>query len=525
MHSSCSEAENHHRRPPISWPKDLPGTYPFGTNKPRSPGDAHTSDTTRAVCWYVASNPDFFTRIGQWLDPNGMFPSAAGLIVQAAQAIALDNGGRGPSNVRILLQRLQQWSTGDGRLKAADLAAARTLLEEAAECDLPNPDDLAAELVKPVRQRIEHAATLMGVREFGKGQGVDRAFELYEASRQVGQLNSHRPRLLTSVVARSVQWLWRGRIPLGAITLLDGEPGTGKSTMTIDIGARVSVGAPMPEEEDAAPPAGVVIVSAEDSAETTIKPRFVAAGGDPNRVLAFGIESDITIVNPAHLATLEQAIRDIGARVLVLDPLFALLGGGKTNAWKDDSVRHALRPVHALAERLNIAVLLLRHLNKDGRNTNALQRGGGSIGIIGAARSAFLAAKDPDAPDERVLAPTKSNLSREPDPLRYRIEEVTNPDGVVSSRIAWMGVTTVGANELLAKPEDKPALADAVDFLTETLASGPVLSTVVMAAAEKAEVSPRTLKRAKRRLGVKSEQVKSTKPGKVNEWWWSLPAG
>jgi putative DNA primase/helicase len=153
--------------------------------------------------------------------------------------------------------------------------------------------------------------------------------------------------------------------------------------------------------------AGAVIVSAEDGDSDTIRPRFDAAGGDPNRVLLLGDDKPFAI--PGDIPRLDRAVKQLGAALVVVDPVMAFLSGN-VNSNRDQDVRRALTPLKRMAERTGAAVVLVCHLNKT-PGGNPLYRGGDSIGIIGAARSGMVVGKHPDDAEIRVVAGQKNNLS------------------------------------------------------------------------------------------------------------------
>jgi AAA domain-containing protein len=195
---------------------------------------------------------------------------------------------------------------------------------------------------------------------------------------------------LADVQPERVEWLWPGRVPAGMITLLDGDPALGKSTITIDLAARVTTGAPMPltTADDSKPGiiGDVVILTAEDHLGATVRPRLDAAGGDARRVhvltgIARAADPDAPIVLPTDVAELETVIRDNKARLVVIDPLMAFLGAD-IDSYRDQDVRRALAPLAKVAAATGAAIIIVRHLRKSAGA--ALYRGGGSIGIIGA---------------------------------------------------------------------------------------------------------------------------------------------
>lgn len=278
-------------------------------------------------------------------------------------------------------------------------------------------------------------------------------------------------RLLSEVEPEQVSWLWPGRFPLGKVSLIDGDPGCGKSAMTTDLAARVSVGRTWPDGAECEA-AGAVICSAEDGEGDTIRPRLDAAGGDPERVVVLSTTpdpegNDRMLELPIDLPIMRRAIERVSARLLILDPLMAFLPG-TVDSHKDQDIRRAIAPLAKLAEDTGAAIVVVRHLNKAGGG-NPLYRGGGSIGIVGAARSALLVAKHPEDESRRVLAPMKSNLATPAPSLTFTLEEAANG----SVRVEWRGSSPLDASALLSAPADdedrreQMALRDAVGELME----------------------------------------------------------
>jgi hypothetical protein len=327
---------------------------------------------------------------------------------------------------------------------------------------------------------------------------------------------------LADVEPEAVEWLWAGRIPRGKLTLLDGDPGLGKSTVAYDIAARVSRGLPMPVETTGADAADVVLLSHEDGLADTIRPRLEAADADLGRVHSI---QAIPEAGGARLPSLPEDLdRIIGvvagreAALLIIDPLFAYLAPA-VDSFRDHDIRAALAPLAAAAERSRAAVLVIRHLNKRVGGP-ALYRGGGSIGIIGLARSGLVVAADPDDPTGRILASVKNNLSRPAPSLRWKLVDAAN--GV--ARVEWLGPSDHGADALLAEsieqPTERNALREACDFLREILSAGETSGTEVLKQARELGISGRTIERAKRQLHV--EHRKQFGSGR---FLWFLPNG
>ncbi len=362
--------------------------------------------------------------------------------------------------------------------------------------------------------------------ELGPGTALDR---LLAAARPVHPGGTERPGRailvrLADVSPKPVRWLWLGRIPLGKVTVLDGDPGLAKSLLSLDLAARVSTGRSMPDGAtgDLDGPHGVVILSAEDDAEDTIRPRLDAAGADCRRVvLLAGVKGAQGERAPtiADLEALEQVIQQTDAAIAIVDPLMAYIPDER-NAHRDQDIRRALAPLATLAARTTAAILVIRHLNKSSSG-NPLYRGGGSIGIIGAARSGLLVASDPDDPDKgrRILVVTKSNLAAMPPALAYHVEA---PDQ--TPLIVWEGQTAHSADALLAVrlPDDeRSALDEAAAFLIDALAETDLPASEVKAAARQAGIAERTLERARHRAGVLARRHGF---GRGAVYMWSLHA-
>ena len=318
---------------------------------------------------------------------------------------------------------------------------------------------------------------------------------------------------LSDVTPEQVAWLWEGRLPVGKLVLLDGDPSLGKSTLGLTFAAHVSTGKPWPDGAHCEP-GDVVLMSAEDGLSDTVRPRLDAAGGDPARVHALTeiryVDQDGKVSSRpptlADTAVLRELVTSVQAKLLIVDVLMAYLA--KSDAHRDQDMRTVLHPVAQLAEDTGCTVLLLRHLNK-ATGGSAMYRGGGSIGIVGAARAAFLVAPDPDdeSGQTRVLASIKSNLAVTPPAMTYRLESA--PDSHVA-RVVWLGESAHRADSLLSAPadaEERTERDEAADWLVGYLADngGTAERKNVFKAARAAGFSEATLKRAKDKARVKHE--------------------
>ncbi len=326
--------------------------------------------------------------------------------------------------------------------------------------------------------------------------------------------------LLSSVQPERVEWLWPGRIPFGKLTILDGDPGLGKSTIMLDIAARLSVGKPLPGGA-VHPPMGTIVMMVEDGLADTVAPRLVNAHADMTRIGALetvvdeqGLERFPTF--PSCITDLANVAPVVECRLIVIDPIMSYLGE-KTSSKDDQSVRQALTPLTMFAEETGIAVVMLRHFNK-ASNMDVKYRGQGSMAFIGLARSGLVVANDPDDPTRNIIASSKSNLGAAPSSLVYRLVNCENG----AARVAWEGESTHTAQSLTDQPQDeesRSALDEAVDFLRDFLADGRMLTTSIQKAAREAGLSWDTVRRAQRRLRIKPKKGKEQDA----HWTWELP--
>jgi hypothetical protein len=338
--------------------------------------------------------------------------------------------------------------------------------------------------------------------------------------------NPPRPALASvrcaDITPAAVSWLWEPYLARGKLAVLDGDPGTGKSFVTIDLAARVTRGLPLPGSTTPGLPGTVLLLNAEDDARDTIRPRVAAAGGDPDRVrvlAAPGLGLERLPRFPDDAAALEGAVRESGAALVVIDPMMAFFPP-EVSANSDQCVRAALTPLAGLAAATDACLLLVRHLRKSG-GASAIYRGSGSIGIVGAVRTGLVVARHPDDSDLRVLTLCKTNIGPPGPSLGFRLGRRESGQTFVD----WTGVVDMTADDLFSaslplragqRPRER-----ACEWLRRFLADGPRRAPEVIAAAQAAGIPHRTLDRVKATAGVASEARHVA--GKT-EWWWSDPA-
>lgn len=286
---------------------------------------------------------------------------------------------------------------------------------------------------------------------------------------QKAQSATARPKLtrMDTVETKPVEWLWDKRIALGKLSLLLGQPGVGKSTLTMELAARVSRGDVLPDSSVAA--AGdVIILSAEDGVADTIAPRLKAANANMSRVFALsskasedGKEASVSLQD---IDVLREAIRVANTpRLVIIDPVSAYLAGADSHSNTD--VRGILGPLSTLAEDENVAILMVSHFNKSGGGV-ALYRAMGSLGFPAAARTVLGVAADKDDSELKYVLGMKSNLSAKAATLAYRI----NADWVVQ----WeQGTIDKDAEELFKQSENATGkLSSCVGRLRDLLGDG-----------------------------------------------------
>lgn len=256
----------------------------------------------------------------------------------------------------------------------------------------------------------------------------------------------------------------------------------------------------------------------------TIVPRLLAAGADLSRVHALieveemGSDGTIRMVPPSlprDIPLLRKLVRRHRVKLVIIDVFMAYLSG-KVDANKDQEVRAVLHQLTALAEAMGCAFVLIRHLNKSG-GSNAVYRGGGSIGIIGASRAAFVVARDPIDTDRRILAVSKFNVGKEPPARAYRLVDDSQHG---QPRVEWEPdpVDYTASALLSATPDnDSGATNEATAWLSQLLADGALPASEVYQEAQAAGFSKDQIKRVKQRAGVATK-----KNGMTGGWVWTM---
>jgi hypothetical protein len=327
-------------------------------------------------------------------------------------------------------------------------------------------------------------------------------------------------RKLADIELEEVTWIWPNFLADNKITIVDGFPGVGKSTLTSEIAARITTGTPFPNGIERKP-RDVVFIAVEDGVADTIKPRVAAAGGNEQHAHVIHIEQEGNEITPdleRHLECIKEAIQEIGnVGLLIIDPIMALLGNS-VDSYRDQDVRRVTTPLGRLAVELNLAILIVRHPNKSPSN-NALLRGGGSMAFIGSARVGWVIGKHPDNPDIRVLAISKSNIGTVNESLEFQL---TNDDTYNCARIEWIGSSKLTADNLYESQnlEEKSLSDEAKEWLEEFLSQGGMDKATIQREAQKLGISVKSLRLAREKLGITPKRQGS---GTSHTSMWALP--
>jgi hypothetical protein len=326
----------------------------------------------------------------------------------------------------------------------------------------------------------------------------------------------------SEITPQKVQWVWPGFIPQGKLTIFKGDPSEGKSLVCLDLAARLSQGAVMPDRSTSpAASTGAVILGAEDDLADTVVPRLQAAGARLDRIrLVPGVvrreKGLFLLAVDEHIQEIEAEVEIANSRLLVVDPLVCFLSG-QVDTHSDHDVRRSLLLLWDLAIRRSLAVIAVLHLNKNAA-LRGLLRAMGSVAFVAAARAVFAFGPDPSQAGRHIMAPEKLNLGPPPPALTYEITSNRKGDPYIK----WGEATTISADQLeLSTPQEQGRLVEARRFLENLLKDGPQPAREIYKEAEAVHIAERTVDRAKESLGIISFP-KDGVPVK-GRWQWRLP--
>ena len=329
---------------------------------------------------------------------------------------------------------------------------------------------------------------------------------------------------MESVKVEQIEWLLYPFIPFGKVTIIQGDPGEGKTTMVLQIIAKLTRGEPILlnkksqkeaqqdseenlkqevlSQDNPIQPVNVIYQTAEDGLGDTIKPRLLAAGADCSRVLVIDDrEQPLTMVD----VRLEEAIMQTKARMVVLDPIQGFLGTD-VDMHRANEIRPLMKRMAVLAEKYHCAIILNGHMNKNS-NGKSSYRGLGSIDFQAAARSVLIVGRLKDEPETRVMCHVKSSLAPEGKSVAFRLDKETG--------FQWIGEYDISADDLLSGDARGQKSRIAKEFLLDILADGGMAQKKIEEEASKQGIKKKTLRNAKQEL-----EIDSVKRG--NQWFWIL---
>jgi putative DNA primase/helicase len=325
------------------------------------------------------------------------------------------------------------------------------------------------------------------------------------------------------IIPVAVDWIWEARLARGKITITAGLPDVGKSQIGAYIAARITNGDNWPAEA-MAPQGDVVVLASEDSIDDTWVPRLMAAGADLEHV--HFVKMVIDERGKRRTFNLQQDLEALGTtlskldrpQLVIIDPITSYLG--KVDAHRMNDVRAVMEPVTAFAESYRVGIFAVTQPPKvQGTAMNAFT---GSLAFVAAARIAFIVVTEPET-ERRLMLPVKNNIGIKAQGRGYIIEGTQVAEGIIAPRVVWddAPVDVTADQAIMAAAQhsgERCSLKEAKEFLSDVLANGPLAATEVEDAAEKEGISERTLRRARKDLGINAK-----KDNFAGGWSWSLP--
>jgi archaellum biogenesis ATPase FlaH len=309
---------------------------------------------------------------------------------------------------------------------------------------------------------------------------------------------------LSEVELQEVEWLWYPYIPFGKITIIQGDPGEGKTTLGLRLAAACSNGHGFPGMEERAP-ISVIYQTAEDGLGDTVKPRLIEAEANENIIFNISEETDVLTLKDERI---KEAIKSTGAKLMILDPIQGYIGDD-TDINRANEIRTVMRGISKVAEETGCAIVFIGHLNKT-KGTSSAYRGLGSIDFRATARSVLLVGRHRKFPNVRIIVHDKSSLAPEGKSMAFNLG---NEEG-----FHWLnGYDDVTADELLCGGPSETKAEIAEEMIRDMLSTGEfVPAEMIYTKAKEKDISARTVNEAKSKIkGITTKKI-----GKG--WAWAL---